>query len=94
MGDWQEFEAAGTVGWHKGTGPLLTLVLHGGPGLSEYTADLCEEIIAGGDGALRVVRYQQRGAPPSTTDGPITVAQLVADTITVLDHFNAPSAPH
>lgn len=92
MGDWQELRTNGTVGWHKGDGETLALVLHGGPGLTEYTADLCEEILAGGDGSLRVARYQQRGAPPSTTDGPFTIAQLVADAIGVLDHLGASKA--
>lgn len=92
MDGWQEFEAGGTVGWHEGDGAMLALVLHGGPGLTEYTADLCEEVLAGGDGTLRVARYQQRGAPPSSTDGPFTIAQLVADAIGVLDHLDASEA--
>lgn len=92
MEDWREFETGGTVGWQKGDGPRLALVLHGGPGLSDYTAELCEEVLAGGDGQLRVARYQQRGAPPSSLDGPITVAQLVADAIDVCDHLQAPTA--
>lgn len=92
MAAWQEFAVGGTVGWHKDDGPVLALVLHGGPGLTEYTAELCDEILAGGDGQLRVARYQQRGAPPSSTGGAITVALLVADALEVLDHFAAPSA--
>jgi len=71
---------------------MLAVVLHGGPGLTEYTADLCEEVLAGGDGTLRVARYQQRGAPPSSTDGPFTMAQLVEDAIGVLDHLDASEA--
>lgn len=90
--DWKRFASEGTVGWHKGDGKLLALVLHGGPGLSDYTAELCEEVLSGGNGQLRVARYQQRGAPPSSTEGPITVEQLVADAVAVLDHFEAPSA--
>lgn len=92
MDGWREFEASGTVGWHKGDGEMLALVLHGGPGLTEYTAELCEEVLAGGDGELRVARYQQRGAPPSSIDGPFTIAQLVADAIGVLAHLDAPEA--
>lgn len=90
--EWQRFESAGTVGWKKGSGPQLAMVLHGGPGLSEYTAALCDEVLAGGDGNLRVARYQQRGAPPSTLEGPITVAQLVEDALGVLDHLDASRA--
>lgn len=92
MNDWEEFETAGMVGWHKGNGELLALVLHGGPGLTEYTADVCEEILAGGDGRLRVARYQQRGAPPSSVEGPMTVAQLVDDATAVLDELGAGTA--
>lgn len=92
MNDWEEFATAGMVGWHKGDGELLALVLHGGPGLTEYTADVCEEILAGGDGRLRVARYQQRGAPPSSVEGPMTVAQLVEDATAVLDELGADTA--
>lgn len=92
MNGWQEFEANGTIGWRKGEGASLALVLHGGPGLTEYTVDLCEEVLAGGDGSLRVARYQQRGVPPSSTDGPFTVAKLVTDAICVLDHLDASDA--
>lgn len=89
MDGWREFETGGTVGWLKGDGAMLAMVLHGGPGLTDYTGDLCEEVLAGGDGTLRVARYQQRGAPPSSTDGPFTIAQLVADAIGVRDHLDA-----
>src|SRR5688572_24066846 len=92
MTAWETFETSGTVGWQTGAGSLLALVLHGGPGLTDYTAELCEEVLAAGDGRLRVARYQQRGAPPSSLDGPFTVAQLVADAIDVLDHLQAPTA--
>jgi proline iminopeptidase len=91
---WAGFEIprAGVVGWERGRGHLLTLVLHGGPGLADYTESLADEIHDGGDGRLRVVRYQQRGQQPSATDGQLTVAQLVEDAIAVLDHFGAERA--
>jgi pimeloyl-ACP methyl ester carboxylesterase len=63
----------------EGDGPAL-LCLHGGPGLSDYFDMLGEET----DGWRRI-RYTQRGLPPSTTDGPFTVAQHVADAVAVLD---------
>jgi proline iminopeptidase len=62
-----------------GDGPPL-LCLHGGPGLSDYLDILGEET----DGWRRI-RYTQRGLAPSTTDGPFSVAQHVADAIAVLD---------
>jgi pimeloyl-ACP methyl ester carboxylesterase len=64
----------------EGDGPAL-LCLHGGPGLSEYlTPSLGDET----DGWRRI-GYTQRGMPPSTTEGPFTVARHVADALAVLD---------
>jgi proline iminopeptidase len=62
-----------------GGGPDL-LMLHGGPGISDYMAVLAEETEG-----WRGIHYQQRGLAPSTTDGPFTVARHVADAIAVLD---------
>lgn len=90
--DWTSFEVSGLAGTVAGDGDLLALVLHGGPGISDYTEGLADEILVGGDGALRVARYQQRGQAPSTLEGPLTVAQQVADALTVMNHFNAPTA--
>jgi pimeloyl-ACP methyl ester carboxylesterase len=62
-----------------GTGPAV-LFLHGGPGLSDYT-DVFDAELA----AVKRIRYTQRGLPPSTTEGPLTVGQHVRDAIAVLD---------
>jgi pimeloyl-ACP methyl ester carboxylesterase len=70
------------VGWKTGSGPVV-LVLHGGPGLSEYTESLLGELSDG----YTVVRYQQRGLAPSTTSGPFDVETQVADVVSVLDHL-------
>jgi proline iminopeptidase len=59
-----------------------TLLLHGGPGLSEYLGELAEELR---QAALATVRFQQRGIPPSTVEGPFDVDRHVADAIAVLD---------
>jgi proline iminopeptidase len=69
-----------------GDGPAL-LCLHGGPGLSDYMAMLGDET----DGWRRI-SYTQRGLPPSLTDGPFTVAQHVADAVTVLDELGIDEA--
>jgi pimeloyl-ACP methyl ester carboxylesterase len=61
------------------------LILHGGPGLSDYTAPLAGEL----DDAFGVIRFQQRGLAPSTTSGPFDVGQHVADAIAVLDAAGA-----
>jgi pimeloyl-ACP methyl ester carboxylesterase len=89
---WAEFDANGTTGWLKGDGELLALVLHGGPGLTDYTEALADEVFAGGDGRLRVARYQQRGLKPSTLAGPFTVRQLVTDLVAVVGHLGAEAA--
>ena len=67
------------VGADSGQGPVLVF-LHGGPGLSDYADLLAPELVG-----WRVIRYQQRGLPPSTVDGPFTVEQNVADAVAVLD---------
>lgn len=91
---WVEFRASGAdlVGWIKGDGPLLALVLHGGPGLTDYTAEMAEEILRAGDGLLRVARFQQRGVEPSTPNGPFTIDGAVDDVLTVLDELGERSA--
>jgi pimeloyl-ACP methyl ester carboxylesterase len=47
------------AGWQVGTGPAV-LLLHGGPGLSDYTFPLAAEL----EDAFDVIGYQQRGLPP------------------------------
>ena len=66
--------------WVSGTGPPL-LLLHGGPGLSDYTFTLETELQEG----YQVVRFQQRGLAPSTLEGPFDVEQHMADAIAILD---------
>jgi proline iminopeptidase len=64
----------------RGQGPPA-LVLHGGPGLSDYTTGLTAELA----GHLDTVRYQQRGLDPTTLRGPYTVESHMDDAIAVLD---------
>jgi pimeloyl-ACP methyl ester carboxylesterase len=68
----------------------VALLLHGGPGLSEYLADLGAELRAGG--GVATLRYQQRGVPPSTIAGPFDVERHSADAIAVLDAAEAERA--
>ncbi|MGA8207756.1 MAG: alpha/beta hydrolase [Candidatus Dormiibacterota bacterium] len=70
------------AGWQAGSGPAL-VVLHGGPGLSEYTESLLPELTD----RYTVIRYQQRGLAPSTTEGPFDVETQVADTVSILDEL-------
>jgi proline iminopeptidase len=68
------------AGWKSGQGPAV-LVLHGGPGLSDYTDSLSPELVDG----YTMVSYQQRGLAPSSTSGPFDVETQVEDVLVVLD---------
>lgn len=68
------------TGWRAGSGPPV-VILHGGPGLSDYTASLAYELAD----RYTVYRYQQRGVAPSTIEGPFTVATHLSDLVSVLD---------
>ena len=57
------------------------LLLHGGPGLSDYTEPLAAELEDG----YTVTRFQQRGVAPSTTEGPFNVETHMADAIAIMD---------
>ncbi|HMK10116.1 MAG TPA: alpha/beta hydrolase [Acidimicrobiales bacterium] len=90
---WSSFETSnGLVGWSSGDGAPLCVILHGGPGLTDYTESLADELRSALPSDATIVRYQQRGQVPSTTSGPFTVAQFVADAIEVIDHFDADKA--
>jgi len=82
-----EVPGGAITAWQAGTGPAV-LILHGGPGLSDYTAPLAAEFTD----AFGVIRYQQRGLAPSTTSGPFDIGQHVADAIAVLDAAGAERA--
>jgi proline iminopeptidase len=78
--------AGSIVGSEDGQGPAL-LWLHGGPGFSDYMEILRPEVTG-----WHAIRYQQRGLPPSSVDGPFTVEQHVADAVSVLDACGASRA--
>ena len=67
-------------GWDAGDGPAA-LILHGGPGLSDYTEGLAAELF----GLFRSIRYQQRGLPPTSVGGTATVEDHIADALAVVD---------
>jgi pimeloyl-ACP methyl ester carboxylesterase len=70
------------VGWVRDSprSKANALLLHGGPGLSEYLAPLADEL----DDLLTTARYQQRGLAPSTIDGDASVEGQVADAMAVI----------
>jgi pimeloyl-ACP methyl ester carboxylesterase len=71
------------VGEYAPAGGEPALILHGGPGMSDYTEPLADELSR----SFRAIRYQQRGKSPSTTAGPLTVEAHVADAFAVLDEL-------
>ena len=73
--------------WISGSGPPA-LILHGGPGLGDYTDTLADELGASFTG----IRYQQRGVPPTTVAGPYSVETHIADAVAVLDALTIESA--
>ncbi len=85
MSDRQDFSATSNAGdlrgWVAGAGSPV-LVLHGGPGLGfEYMDPVCDELRSD----FRVATFQQRGLKPSTVEGPFTIAQAIADVVSVID---------
>ena len=64
------------------------LLCHGGPGLWDYFGDLADLLA----GAVRTVRWDQRGCGRSQRRGPYTVDRFVADLDAVRRHTGAPTA--
>jgi proline iminopeptidase len=72
---------SGDIGaWTGGAGSETAVLLHGGPGLSDYL-DTLSPIVGG---RFRTIRYQQRGLPPTTIGAPYTVETNVADAAAVI----------
>ena len=69
------------VGWLSDESGPPAVLLHGGPGMSDYLDSLAQELA----GVLTTARYQQRGLAPSLVDGARDVETHVADTVAVLD---------
>lgn len=70
------------VGWINETpGMPNALLLHGGPGLSEYLDTLVAEL----NGLVTTARYQQRGLAPSVVSGDISIEGHIADAMAVMD---------
>lgn len=66
--------------WTGGAGAETAVLLHGGPGLSEYL-DTLSPIVGR---RFRTIRYQQRGLAPTTIGGPYTVETNAADAAAVI----------
>jgi len=83
----REFTATTTegqlVGWLREADGAKgnALLLHGGPGLSEYLSTLADEL----DGLTTTARYQQRGLAPSAVAGDASIEGHIADAVAVID---------
>ena len=85
LSDWR-FRRIGDLGtWTHGDGDRRLVMLHGGPGLSEYLEVLGNLLGDALGESWTLVRYQQRGLAPSSLDGPFTIEQAVNDVVTVCD---------
>jgi|SRR6188768_1752497 len=74
----------GEIGGLRREGPDDTqpaLLMHGGPGLSDYLEPLADEL----DGLFPMARYQQRGISPSVETGGRDIETHVNDALAVLD---------
>src|SRR5262245_19870577 len=66
---------------HRGGSGAPALLLHGGPGVPDYTESCAREL----HGLFEVVRYTQRGVTPSLVPGPYSIESHRADALAVLD---------
>ncbi len=73
--------AGDIAAWRGGTGAETAVLLHGGPGLSDYLETLTPLL---GE-RFRTIRYQQRGLAPTTIGAPYTVEANVGDAVAVID---------
>ena len=73
--------AGDIAAWRGGNGAETAVLLHGGPGMSDYLETLTPLL---GD-RFRTVRYQQRGVAPTTIGPPYTVEAHIDDAIAVID---------
>jgi len=68
------------AGMGGGSGPAA-LLLHGGPGVPDYTGPLAAELAP----LVTTIRYTQRGVEPSDAAPPYSVEVHAADALAVLD---------
>src|SRR5215471_4779174 len=85
MDEWRLDRVGDLAVWCRDGGRSHVVILHGGPGLSDYTRGLGEMLADSLGEHWTVVRFQQRGLVPSTTKGPFTIEQHVADVVAGCD---------
>lgn len=85
MSEWRSWQTNDIGGWTRGEGNHHLVLLHGGPGLSDYLEGLGDLLADELGETWSIVRYQQRGLSPSTPQGPFTVEQEVQDLLMVCE---------
>jgi pimeloyl-ACP methyl ester carboxylesterase len=84
MGEPVPFQVAGLVGWARDAdADRRVLLLHGGPALPYTYLDGLLDLLP----EWSIASFQQRGYPPSTTQGPFDMPTAVADIRHVLEHL-------
>jgi pimeloyl-ACP methyl ester carboxylesterase len=84
MGEPVPFAVAGIVGWVRDAdADKRVLLLHGGPALPHTYLDGLLDVLP----EWGMASFQQRGYPPSTTQGPFDMPTAVADIRRVLEHL-------
>jgi proline iminopeptidase len=71
----------GVLVGHAGGKGAMALLLHGGPGMPDYTAGCAAEI----HDLFACFRYTQRGTAPSTVGGPYTIETHMSDALALMD---------
>ena len=85
MSEWRSWRNSDIGGWTRGEGDHQLVLLHGGPGLSDYLEGFGDLLADELGETWSIVRYQQRGLAPSTLDGPFTIEQEVQDLLLVCE---------
>ncbi|MHB8680929.1 MAG: alpha/beta fold hydrolase [Acidimicrobiales bacterium] len=85
VSEWCGWKQGHIGGWTCGAGDHHLVLVHGGPGLSDYLQRLGDLLADDLGEQWSIVRYQQRGLSPSTVQGPFTIEQEVQDLLTVCD---------
>lgn len=88
MSEWRSWQTNDIGGWTRGEGDHQLVLLHGGPGMSDYLEGLGDLLADELGETWSIVRYQQRGLSPSTAQGPFTVEQEVRDLLMVCESLD------
>jgi proline iminopeptidase len=86
---WRTWQNNDIGGWTRGAGDHQLVLLHGGPGMSDYLEGFGDLLADELGETWSIVRYQQRGLSPSTAQGPFTIEQEVTDLLMVCEGLDS-----